>query len=265
MSDKVREYIQELDEGVKSLCESQRWKDWLNFLSVFHAYSPTNQLAIFLQKPDATMVASFTNWKKLNRIPRRGEKGIRIIAPHIYQLQREDGSTEERVGFHITHCFDVSQTYGDELPASPCNAVENEVVDAETVIDHLCRISPVPVSFEDTGTAANGFFNEIESKIVVKPTLSDSMKIRCLLHEITHSYVETSPDKPKDRHTSEVIAESVSYVCCKMMSLDTADYSFGYIANWSADHQLNEIKDSMDIISKTVNRIIGDMQKLASA
>ena len=42
-----------------------------------------------LQRPDATMCQSFTNWKEMNRFVRKGEKGIRILAPAPYKMQKE--------------------------------------------------------------------------------------------------------------------------------------------------------------------------------
>lgn len=263
MSEKIKGYIKELNDGVKALFESQKYQDYLNFLGSFHSYSVNNQIAIFTQRPDARRCASFTDWKqKHNRIVRRGERGIKILCPHLYSVETENGNEEVRLGFHIGYTFDVSQTYGEDLPESPCLPVNVDVIDGQRLIDVLVKASPVPVAFEDFDSDANGYFSTDENRIVVKPSLSEAMKIRCLIHEIAHSHLDskTSEDKAVDAHTREVRAESISYVVSRTLQLDTSCYSFGYVAGWSKDKTLDELKNSLTVIGRTVDRIIKDIE-----
>lgn len=263
MSEKTKNYIEELNAGVKQLFTSKKWKDYLSFLSRFHSYSVNNTIAIYLQRPDASLVCSYTDWKKHNRIVTHGQKGIKIICPHTYEVQHEDGTTHQQVGFHLGYCFDVSQTEGEPLPESPCTPVDAEIADGQSVLDMLQRIAPCAVVFEEFDGNANGFFNNSENRIVVKPSLSEAMRIRCLLHEIAHAWLDNkfSSDKETDQRTREVRAESVSYCVSKYLGLDTSDYSFGYVANWSKSQALDELKASITAITKTADRIIRDIEK----
>ena len=277
MSEKTRSYIEELDAGVKELFESDRFKSYLDFLSRFHSYSINNTIAIFLQKPDASLVASYTDWKKHNRFPRRGERGIRIIAPHIYEVEKTDGTTAQQVGFHIAYCFDISQTDGEPLPESPCQHVDVDVADGMSVLTMLSeKVAPCPVSFEEFEGSANGYYNSAENRIVVRASLSEAMRIRCLLHEIAHAWLDRKfsteretadkeSDARVDQHTREVRAEAVSYCCSKYLGLDTSSYSFGYIATWSKDKTLDELKASISAITRTADQIIKDIESCQPA
>lgn len=60
----------------------------------------------------------------------------------------------------------------------------------------------------------------------------------------------------KDRNTKEVEAESVAYTVCQHFGIDTSDYSFGYIAGWSSDRDMKELKSSLDTIRKIASELI---------
>ena len=109
----TQKYIEKLNESVISLFTSEKWKDYLKFLSRFHSYSVNNTIAIYMQRPDSSLVASFSDWKRNGRSVRKGESGIQIIAPHTYTVTNFDtGKEEQRLGFHLAYCLDVSQTVG---------------------------------------------------------------------------------------------------------------------------------------------------------
>ena len=83
---KVKEITDKLEEGLKELFESEKYKNYLSTMSKFHNYSVNNTLLIALQKPDATLVAGFKAWQtNFNRHVNKGEKGIRILAPAPYK------------------------------------------------------------------------------------------------------------------------------------------------------------------------------------
>ena len=87
---KVQEITEKLEEGIKELFESEKYKNYLNTMSKFHNYSFNNTLLIAMQKPDATLVAGFQAWKKnFERHVKKGEKGIRILAPAPYKVKEE--------------------------------------------------------------------------------------------------------------------------------------------------------------------------------
>ena len=89
--EQVTEILDQLEKGVKELFESDRFKEYLTCMSKFHNYSLNNTLLIAMQKPDATLVAGFNAWKfKHGRTVKKGEKGIKIIAPCKYRVELKD-------------------------------------------------------------------------------------------------------------------------------------------------------------------------------
>lgn len=265
MAKSIKEYIEEINEGVKALFTSDAWKNYLTFLSRFHAYSVNNTIAIYMQRPDASLVASFTDWQRNGRYVMKGERGIRIIAPHIYKVtNHETGDEEQRLGFHLAHCFDVSQTDGKDLPESPCRELTDDVENYISLKTTICQVSPVLVHFRDFGGDANGYYSHTNREIVVKDSLSESQQIKTLIHEIAHAHLHAkgAEEEKADQYTREVQAESVAYVVCQYLGLDSSDYSFGYIAGWSKSQELDELKKSIDAIAKTSNKIISDIEDI---
>lgn len=65
----------------------------------------------------------------------------------------------------------------------------------------------------------------------------------------------------KDRNTAEVEAESVSYAVCQYYGIETGSNSFGYIAAWSKDRSLKELRASLETITKTANSLITGIDK----
>ena len=80
-NEKVNELVTKIEEGVKTLFESDKYKNYLNVMSRFHDYSFNNTLLISMQRPDATYVAGYNTWKQLDRHVVEGAKGIQIIQP----------------------------------------------------------------------------------------------------------------------------------------------------------------------------------------
>ena len=263
---KTEEITKELERGVKELLASDKYKEYLNFMGKFHDYSVNNSILIFLQMPQATMVAGYQAWQnKFKRQVRKGEKGIRILAPcpHKYtkQIEDENGNKEEHefnwTSFRPVSVFDISQTDGDEIPEI-CNDLTGNVEGYKELIEKLIAVSPVGVSFEPINSAAKWYFNDAENKIVVKDGMSEEQTVKTLVHEIAHSLLhgKEGEETEANRGTKEVQAESVAYTVCRMLGLNTDEYSFGYIAGWSAGKELKELNQSMEAIRKTANKIM---------
>ena len=51
-------------------------------------------------------------------------------------------------------------------------------------------------------------------------------------------------------------AESIAYTVCQHFGIDTAEYSFGYIAGWSSGRDMKELKSSLDTIRRTASELI---------
>ena len=281
----VREITDKLEQGIKELFESERFKEYLRTMSKFYSYSFNNTLLIAKQKPDATSVAGYTSWQRnFDRQVMKGEKGIKILAPAPYKTQEErekidpvtqkpvigaDGNavTETvevlRPAFKVVSVFDVSQTDGKELPDIIVDELKGTVENYEAFFDALKQESPVPISFEDIPGCAKGFFSPVESRIAIQEGMSEIQTVKTAIHEIAHAKLhafkpdeKAAPEDKKDRHTKEVEAESVAYTVCQRYGIETSDYSFGYIAGWSSGKETKELKSSLETIRKTAAEMI---------
>lgn len=269
--DTIKEITEQLEKGVKEVFESDRYKDYLNFVSKFYNYSVNNSILIFMQKPDASLVAGYKAWQtKFKRQVRKGEKGITILAPcpHKFKKEVEDenGNIEEKeiqyLSFRATTVFDISQTDGEEIPHF-VDKLTGEVDNFNELFAKLEAVSPVPVEFEEIKTGAHGYFHLEDKRIAINEGMSERQTIKTLVHEISHAMLhdrESGEEKDADKNTREVQAESVAYTVCNMLGLDTSDYSFGYVAGWSKGKEVKELNASMEVIRKTAKEIIESLR-----
>ena len=270
--EQVTEILDQLEKGVAELFESDRFKEYLTCMSKFHNYSFNNTLLITMQRPDATLVAGFNAWKdKHGRMVRKGEKGIKILAPYKYKVdaepehEGEESKTIERTGFKPTYVFDVSQTEGKELPSIAVSELSGDVNEYYKFLRALRIICPVPIDFEDIQDGSKGYFSDSENRIAIKKGMSQTQTIKTLIHETAHAMLHSSTaenkDNPTDRRTKEVEAESIAFTVCKRYGLDTEDYSFGYIAGWSSGKDTKELKASLERIKDTADKMITSIDK----
>ncbi len=281
----VREITDKLEQGIKELFESERYKEYLTTMSKFYSYSFNNTLLIAMQKPDATLIAGYTSWQRnFDRHVMKGEKGIKILAPAPYKAQEErekiDPATRKpvldadgkpvtetvevlRPTFKVVSVFDVSQTDGKELPDIMVGELTGSVEQYEDFWCALKEISPVPVELEKIEGGAHGYYHLVDKRIAIDEGMSEMQTIKTLIHEIAHAKLhaidpdeKTAPEDRKDRHTKEVEAESVAYTVCQRYGLETSDYSFGYIAGWSSDKETKELKGSLETIRSTAAEMI---------
>ena len=282
---KVQEITEKLEQGIKELFESEKYKTYLNTMSKFHNYSFNNTMLIAMQKPEATLVAGFKAWQKnFDRHVKKGEKGIRILAPAPYKIKEEQEKLDPVTGeimldkngmpvteeveikipaFRVVPVFDVSQTDGKELPDIGVNELSGSVEDYEDFMQALTEVSPVPITYEDIEGEAKGYFHTTDHRIAIQEGMSQSQTVKTAIHEVAHAKLhdrERNQDidavLDKDRNTKEVEAESVAYTVCQHFGIDTSDYSFGYIAGWSSDRDMKELKSSLDTIRKTASELI---------
>lgn len=281
----VREITDKLEQGLKELFESERFKEYLKTMSKFYNYSFNNTLLIAMQKPDATLIAGYTVWQRnFDRHVMKGEKGIKILAPAPYKVQEEreklDPATQKpvldkdgdpvtetvemtRPAFKVVSVFDVSQTDGKELPDIAVDELTGSVENYAAFFDALKELSPVPIAFENITDGAKGYFSHVENRIAIQEGMSEIQTIKTAIHEIAHAKLhavtpgeKVAPEDKKDRRTKEVEAESVAYTVCQRYGIETSDYSFGYIAGWSSDKETKELKGSLETIRKTAAEMI---------
>ena len=288
-ADKLKEITDRLEQGIKELFESERFKEYLRVMSKFHNYSFNNTLLIAMQKPDASLVAGFSAWKNtFKRNVLKGEKGIRILAPSPYKIQQEiekiDPQTHKPVigsdgkpvietkevtipAFKVVSVFDVSQTEGKELPDIAVDMLTGDVEQYKDFFAALEQTSPVPIGFEKIEGGAHGYYHLEEKRIALDEGMSELQTLKTAIHEIAHAKLhdvdlnapkEEQQNRP-DRRTREVEAESVAYTVCQHYGLDTSDYSFGYVAGWSSGRDLAELKSSLETIRSTAAEIINSI------
>ena len=294
--EKLKEITASIEQGIQDLFQSDKYAEYLRTMSRFHSYSVRNTILIHMQRPDATAVAGFNAWKKkFQRNVKKGEKGITILAPTPFKKKIEekkldpvtkspmldhDGNVimeEKEVEiplFRPVKVFDVSQTEGKPLPqlSSP---LTGEVQNYEIFMEALRRTSPVPIAINPIREeGVDGFLDLDARDITVKEGMGQMQTVRTTIHEIAHAVLHLKEQnrlsatagteqetKPKDRNTKEVEAESVSYAVCQYFGLQTGEYSFGYIAGWSSEKSLPELKASLETIGRTANQLINDIDR----
>lgn len=286
---KVQEITEKLEQGLQELFESEKYKSYLNTMSKFHNYSFNNTLLIAMQKPDATLVAGYKAWQRnFERHVKKGEKGIRILAPAPYKIKEEhekiDPVTNEPMldkdgmpimeeveikipAFRVVPVFDVSQTDGKELPELSVDELSADVDGYQDFMKTLEAVSPAPIEYEDIPGEAKGYFSTTMNRIAIQEGMSKSQTVKTAIHEVAHVKLhsrerekETDLSERKDRNTKEVEAESVAYTVCQHFGIDTSDYSFGYIAGWSSGKEMTELKSSLDTIRRTASELIGGIE-----
>ena len=302
MADKPtnRERLQQItagiEQGIKELFESEKYIRYLSVMSRFHRYSVNNTMLIYMQKPDATLVAGYNKWKnQFERHVKRGEHGITIIAPTPFKKKIEEQKLDpdtkapildadgkavmeekeiEIPMFRPVKVFDVSQTDGKPLPEL-ASTLSGSVQNYEAFMEALRRSAPVPLSVEPMAANMDGYFSPDQQRIAIRAGMSEVQTVSAAVHEIAHSKLhnyakaqeeaaragDKEPPKKKDRNTEEVEAESISYAVCQYYGIQTGENSFGYIANWSQGKELPELRASLETINKAAGELIADIDR----
>jgi antirestriction protein ArdC len=287
-ADKLKEITDRLEQGIAGIFESEQYADYLKTLSKFHNYSLNNTILIAMQKPDASLIAGFNTWKNEHgRNVRKGEKGIKIIAPSPFKIKKEmkkiDPDTQRPVigrdgkpvteqveikipAFKVVSVFDVSQTEGKELPTIGVDELTGNVKQYRDFFAALEKASPVPVALENIEGNANGYYHQVDKRIAIREDMSELQTLKTAIHEIAHARLhdvdmnKEQDEQPRaDRRTREVEAESIAYTVCQHYGLDTSDYSFGYVAGWSSGKELAELKASLETIRATAAELITEI------
>lgn len=266
----MNKYMQKLSdlltEGLEKYANSDEYKNLLSVMGKFYSYSANNCILIATQCPDASYVAGYNKWHDdFHRQVKKGAHAIRIKSPMKYE-DKETG--EEKLGFKSSYVFDIADTY--QIPGKPpvkigVEELHGTVKDYSNLISCLTSTSPVPVEFKSFKKSANGYFNKTENKIVVKDTLSELQSVKTLVHEIAHSLLHSDnpeiENEEKNREWKEFEAESVAFIVCKYLNLDTEEYSFPYILSWSKNQFQEFLKEDLPTIQKTANYIIDKLNE----
>ena len=283
----MQEITKKLEEGVAGIFSSEKYQKFLDTMARFPQYSLNNSLLIMMQKPDASLVQSYTGWKKMGRFVKRGEKGIRILAPTPFKVDREqertgadgkpvldkDGEPVKEtvqismVGFKPVSTFDISQTEGEPVPTLGVDELKGSVDHYAALFAAMKEASPVPVSFEDIRSGAKGYFHTTENRIAIREGMDEIQNVKTLIHEMAHAKLHNMTAQKEwengaqTRNSKEVEAESVAYTVCQHYGIDTSDYSFGYIAGWSGGKEMPELKESLSMIRAASSEMISSIDE----
>lgn len=256
------ELMTQLADGIAQLTSSQAWQQYLEVQSRFHTYSYGNALLIATQCPEASEVAGFSTWRKMNRFVRKGEKAIWILAPMVRRSEQAPDGQDDRVvfGFKFVPVFDIAQTEGRQLP-TVCKRICGE--DPGGYFAQLVSMAEsIGFGVEDYefNGATNGECAHSRRRIRVEVRNTPAQRVKTLAHEIAHALLH---EHCTSRVLAELEAESAAYVVCCSLGIDSSDYSFGYVATWAGggDQAVEAIKASCGRIQKTASTILGFLEQ----
>jgi len=258
-----------LEEAARELLSSEGWQRWVNTRRSFHRYSLNNQLLIALQRPDATHVAGFRAWLKLNRCVRKGERGIRIFAPMTIRDKNAgadvalDAATDEaptRRLFRLVAVFDVSQTEPlpdtEPVPLTP----PSQPIEGDSHRQLLPRLEDLAaelgfdVEFRDlAAVACEGWCDAEEKRIVVSSHLAANAQLRVLVHELAHALGIGYEEFGRER--AEVLVDCATFCVLQTVGLDVAGESVPYVAAWGEDGALEAVRSFAGRIDEVAKRI----------
>lgn len=219
--ERLKDITDSIERGIQDLFQSDKYAEYLRTMSRFHRYSVNNTMLIYMQKPDATLVAGFNKWRdQFERNVMKGEKGIKIIAPTPFKKKIEqekldpdtkmpmldaDGKViieEKEIKipmFKPVTVFDVSQTDGKPLPQLASDLSGN-VQNYEAFMEALRRSSPVPIDIKPIHDGSDGFFSLDNQSITIREGMSEIQTVSAVVHEIAHSKLHNQKKiaEPKD-------------------------------------------------------------------
>lgn len=248
MTDQTADRTKALDilhTRVRETLTSETWKAALDYRNGFHRYSLNNCLLIQIQRPGATLVAGFNAWKEKGRSVMKGEKGIAILAPMTKRITREnaDGDLEKRsiiVGWRTAYVFDVEQTDGADIPTTTAPKLLDGYDDVAGEL--IKRLTDFVISIgwtldDKVPGAAMGVCRPLDKSIGVRADVPALQQAKTLTHEIVHALLHSKTSEAHDYQLGELEAETGAYLVLNAMGLDTSDYSFAYLANWTRSEE----------------------------
>ena len=281
--EKIKSALESIEHGLAAINTDKDWIRYLTFCSSFYNYSYNNIILIMMQRPNATFVAGYRAWQKMNRYVKQGEKGIGILCPCIRKVEAfkepddknvyHDEEAEKEVkkvisGFKIGYVFDLSQTDGDDsmLPILVTGLAGNSEQEKAIYEALYSYVSSRYCVQEVNGISAKGSYNIETQVITVRSDLQYQQKLKSLLHELSHAIdFSMNPDMSIPRNKRELIAESCAFVVCLRLGIDTSSYSFSYLKSWLKDpKELGEIADCVQKISYKIISELAESSDFAS-
>ena len=222
-------------------------------MSRFYKYSFGNCLLIWTQAPEATRVAGFNTWKSLGRFVKKGETGIRILAPIVRKVDEEKNGTTEKVsrpfGFRTVSVFAQEQTDGQPLPELNTNAAEG----GETLLPLLEKAAAqlnITLVYKAIAGSAEGYSKG--GLIEIEETLDTPARCGVIAHEIGHELMHRTNREDTTRQQRELEAESVSYAVLAHFGIHSE--SRFYLATYDVTAEM--LTASLQTIGNAAKKII---------
>lgn len=277
---------QHLQEGIKDYFDSDTYKNYLEGMAHFNHYSARNIQLIKAQLPEATMVASFEEWKKRNGHVNKGEKALYVQAPVTVikkdadgtpVVNSETGEKETFTYFKPVPVFDISQISPQQgkqlnLPKS------SEAIPAQLNKDYYQNVyralrdisqkeNGIPIRFREL-EQSDGFYNPKTNDITIKKGMTYEQTLSTLIHEMAHSELHNKKSLTErfegklTRSTEELQAESIAYVVSNHLGFDTSNDSFAYLASWSQEPDgLENLKAQLEIVQEEASSLMNRIDK----
>ncbi|WP_058187781.1 ArdC-like ssDNA-binding domain-containing protein [Terracidiphilus gabretensis] len=259
----VQSLIEQLEAG-----HSDALTAYLNAMSRFHSYSFGNVLEIARQRPTATKVAGMYAWNRLGRRVKKGEKGIRILAPIIGLKRKSDEEAEKDitkqntrvlVGFRNAYVFDVEQTEGVELPAM--REVYGDVGENHDRLVSFIERQGIELVYTEKIAPALGM--SYGGRIAILPGQSKAETFATLLHELAHEMLHKAERRTTTtKVVRETEAEAIAFVVGKAVGLEVGTASADYIALYHGNASL--LIESLEVIQQTSAVILAALESSAA-
>lgn len=263
--DRIKELFDQLKGRGEAFLDSERFRAFLRAAARFHTYSLNNQFLIFVQYPEATAVNSYRRWQSLGRQVRKGEKGIRILAPRPVKYEDEQGEEQEFVRFTSVAVFAYEQT--DPIPDFPGTVWEPfayHVLTGEQGAEHVgtliawLQAQGIPVHPFVEIDNAEGYYSHDTKSIHYNPDRDPFMQLHVLLHEAAHALhflrYRTEEEPIGSKAYREIVAEASAFIAAEAIGLDTSDHADEYIGS-----MMHKDPEVIDQALTPIRKISGDL------
>jgi hypothetical protein len=280
---RVKRLKEELESKVLSLTTNEEWLAYLATQRHFWHYSPSNAQLIILQNPEATRCNNIKRWNELGRRVMKGEQGLWIRRPKAVRKSRLDKAQEadqedtdeaaesaakdeegRTIFVWVRGAFDISQTEGPPLPEA-VKLLQGEDVDGSFArLQLVAESAGLMVKREALRDRLNGYYEAGAKCITVSSSIPGLASVKTLAHELGHHFAGHG-SCVLARQDREMEAESIAYIVCGDLSIDSSQYSLGYITGWQNEDPVkaaNAIRAAQTTIHKASRKIISGLETL---